>query len=264
LKVIVLAAGQGTRLRPLTDDRPKCMVPFRGKPIIDYIADALRKSGLDDIVVIDGYRKDVLEKHLSDRNIKFYTNAEYETTNMVYTLFRALPELNDDIIISYADIIYSPDVVKKLIADTYCFSVVVDKRWRELWALRMEDPLLDAETMKIDGEGFIYELGKKPKCYGDIQGQYIGLIKIKKDFLQTAIKHYQGLDRTAIYDGKNFDNMYMTSFLQSVADKIKRPKAVFIEGGWLEIDSAADLKVYEDSRIFPPRFRQIQGGEGGL
>jgi choline kinase len=245
MKVIVLAAGQGTRLRPLTDDRPKCMVPFRGKPIIDYITDTLKQSGLENIVVVDGYRKDVLEKHLSNRNIKFYTNAEYENTNMVYTLFCALPELNDDIIISYADIIYSPDVVKKLISDTSCFSVVVDKNWRELWALRMENPLLDAETMKIDGEGFIYELGKKPKCYDDIQGQYIGLIKIKKDFLQTVIKRYQSLDRTSTYDGKNFDNMYMTSFLQSVADSIKRPKAVFIEGDWLEIDNAGDLEAYE-------------------
>jgi choline kinase len=252
MKLIILAAGQGTRLRPLTDNQPKCMVPFRGKPIIDYIIGAAKRSGIDDIVVVDGYRKDVLEQHLAGRGIKFATNEFYENTNMVSTLFSALPELNDDVIISYADIIYMPDVIQKLMKDSDDFSVIVDKNWRELWAMRMEDPLQDAETMKIDGEGRIYELGKKPKSYDDVQGQYIGLIKIKKDFLRTVIKYYQGLDRASVYDGKNFDNMYMTSLIQSLAGHVKKPKAVFIEGGWIEIDSIEDLAVCESYISFTP------------
>lgn len=245
MKVIVLAAGQGTRLRPLTDNKPKCMVPFRGKPVIDYIISAVKRSGIDDIVVVDGYRRDVLEEHLDGQNIKFRTNESYENTNMVSTLFCVSDELNDDVIISYADIIYSVEILQKLIDDKSEFSVIVDKDWKKLWEIRMENPLLDAETMKIDGGGFIYELGKKAGGCDDIEGQYIGLIKIKKDFLQTVIKYYNSLDRNAVYDGKNFDNMYMTSLIQSIADNIKKPKAVFIEGGWLEIDSIDDLKAYE-------------------
>jgi choline kinase len=223
------------------------MVKFRGRPIIDYITDAVKRSGIDDIVIVGGYRMDVLEKHLADWNIKFRANEFYESTNMVSTLFCAEPELNGDIIISYADIIYSPGILKKLIDDPAEFSVVVDRDWKKLWGMRMENPLLDAETMKVDGGGFIYELGKKPKSYSEIEGQYIGLIKIKKDFLQAFIKYYRGLDRNAMYDGKNFDNMYMTSLLQSVADNVKRPKAVFINGGWVEIDSVEDLRVYESA-----------------
>jgi choline kinase len=249
MKLIVLSAGQGARLRPLTDNQPKCMVRFRGKPIIDYITDAARKIGINDIVVIDGYRKEVLEKHLSGQNIRFVTNAAYETTNMVAPLFCALPELNDDIVISYADIVYSPDIIKKLAYEPSEFSVVVDKRWRELWSLRMENPLLDAETMKIDGEGLIYELGRKPRSYDEIEGQYIGLIKIKKEFLKNVIRHYQNLDKSLVYDGKTYENMYMTSFIQSLADHVKKPKAMFIEGGWLEIDSIEDLTVYEKSAL---------------
>jgi choline kinase len=249
MKVIVLAAGQGTRLRPLTDNQPKCMVPFRGKPIIDYIVDALKQSGIDDIVIVDGYRKDVLEEHLEKENIRFCVNEKYESTNMVATLFCAENEMNDDIIISYADIIYSPDIIKKLLLDNSDFSVVVDKNWRELWGMRMDNPLLDAETMKTDADDFIYELGKKPKSYDDIQGQYIGLIKFKKDFLKTAALYYHSLDKEAVYDGKSYDNMYMTSFIQALADHVKKPKAVFINGGWLEVDSVEDLNIYEKSNI---------------
>ncbi|MDR2658887.1 MAG: phosphocholine cytidylyltransferase family protein [Spirochaetaceae bacterium] len=249
MKVIILAAGQGTRLRPLTDEQPKCMVKFRGKPIIDYIIETVKKSGINDIVVVDGYKKSVLEQHLAGQNIKFYTNESYESTNMVYTLFSALPELNADIIISYADIIYETGVIQKLIDDESDFSVVVDKKWRELWSARMDDPLKDAETMKINEDGFIYELGKKPKCYDDIHGQYIGLIKINKSFVKTFIEYYKSLDRKSIYDGKNFNNMYMTSLIQSISDNVKKPKAVFIEGGWIEIDSIEDLNAYESADI---------------
>jgi choline kinase len=252
MKIIILAAGQGTRLRPLTDNQPKCMVNFRGKPVIDYIIAVVKKSGINNIVVVDGYRKYVLEQHLAGQNIKFITNESYGNTNMVSTLFCAIPELNDDIIISYADIIYTPEIIQKLIEDQDEFSVVVDKNWRELWAMRMEDPLQDAETMKINNEGRIYELGKKPQSYDDIQGQYIGLIKIKKSFIKTFIDYYQGLDKTSMYDGKNFDNMYMTSLIQSIAGHVKKPKAVLIEGGWIEIDSVEDLNVYESYTAFTP------------
>lgn len=249
MKAIVLAAGQGVRLRPLTDNQPKCMVEFNGKAIIDYIVKALKEAQIADITVINGYKKDVLEAHLSGQGIKFCTNEKYDSTNMVATLFAAEGEMNDDIIISYADIIYPSHVIQKLKNDTSDFAVIVDKNWKELWQMRMENPLLDAETMKIDKQGFIYELGKKPTSYDEIQGQYIGLIKISKAFLPTVIEYYKSLDKTAIYDGKTFDNMFMTSFIQSLIDNIKRPKAVFIEGGWVEIDSVEDLEIYEKSDV---------------
>jgi choline kinase len=248
MKVIILAAGQGTRLRPLTDNQPKCMVPFRGKPIIDYIVNSLREVELD-IVIIDGYRNDVLEKHLSGQCVKFYTNKRYAVTNMVSTLFCAESEMDDDIIVSYADIIYSVDIIRRLVADNSDFSVVVDRDWEALWRLRMENPLLDAETMKIDTEGFIYELGKKPASYDEVQGQYMGLIKFKKEFIKDVIAHYHNLDKSLLFDGKDYDNMYMTSFIQSLINNVRKPKAVFINGGWIEIDSVDDLNIYEKSSI---------------
>lgn len=245
MKAIILAAGQGIRLKPLTDDRPKCMVEFNGKPIIDYIVETLLNSNISDITVVNGYKKEVLENHLKDKDIKFYTNARYDSTNMVATLFCAEEEMNDDLIISYADIVYNKDVLNKLKEDKSDFAIIVDKNWKELWQKRMENPLNDAETMKIDHEEFVYELGKKPQSYDEIEGQYIGLIKISKKFLSQVIEYYKKLDKSDMYDGKNFDNMYMTSFIQSLIAYAKKPKAVFIEGGWVEIDSCEDLEIYQ-------------------
>jgi choline kinase len=241
MKMIILAAGQGTRLRPLTNDIPKCMVKYEDKPIIDYIIQVAKKCNINNIAVVDGYKKEVLEEYLSDKTLTFYTNNEFHSTNMVSTLFCARDFMNDDIIVSYADIIYKKEVLEKLIKSKEDFSVVVDRKWRELWNQRMNNPLEDAETLKIQ-DGKIIELGKKPKNYSEIEGQYIGLIKISKNILNEVINFYKTLDKNKIYDGKNFDNMYMTSFIQMIINNLLDVKPIFIDGGWVEIDSVEDIK----------------------
>lgn len=241
MKAIILAAGQGTRLRPLTDDRPKCMVEYRGKPIIDYILSAIKDVGIEDIAVVGGYKIGMLKEYLKDKNIIFFENKDYERTNMVSTLFCAEDWMDEDIVISYADIVYSSEIIKSLVKEDAAFSVTVDLEWLKLWSQRMQDPLSDAESMKFDLQDNIKELGKKPKGYEDIEAQYMGLIKIKKEQLAKTKSFYHSLNKAALYDGQSFDNMYMTSFLQMIIDNVSPVKAVKISGGWLEIDSISDL-----------------------
>ena len=107
MKAIILAAGQGTRLRPLTNDRPKCMVKFNDKPIINYIIETMHSVGISNIHIVTGYKSEILKAHLAnEKGITFHLNKEYDTTNMLYSLWCAKDELNDDVIISYSDIIY--------------------------------------------------------------------------------------------------------------------------------------------------------------
>lgn len=242
MKAIILAAGQGTRLRPLTDTKPKCMVEYQGKAIIDSILETMATCKISDIAIVNGYKKEVLETCFSDRKLTFFTNQDYATTNMVSTLFCAKAFMDDDLIISYADIVYDVTVLEKLISSQAELSVVVDRRWRELWAQRMENPLEDAETLKI-ADGHIVELGKKPHSYEEIQGQYIGLIKISKGALKKVISFYESLDKSVVYDGKNFDTMYMTSFIQLMIDHLMNVEPVFIDGGWVEVDCMSDLEI---------------------
>ncbi|WP_295052854.1 phosphocholine cytidylyltransferase family protein [Sulfuricurvum sp.] len=252
MKMIILAAGQGTRLRPFTNDRPKCMVEYNNKPIIDYILETAKACNLRNIAVVNGYKREVLEKYLKGQECTFFTNMDFDRTNMVSTLFCAKEFMNDDLIISYADIIYKQEILEQLINSKEEFSVVVDKDWKELWSLRMENPLDDAETLKLK-DGNIIELGKKPKNYEEIEGQYIGLIKISKNTLSKIIDYYDSLDKTELYDGKDYNNMYMTSFIQMVIDNLMNVKPVFIHGGWVEIDTVDDLKC----SIINTRFNEM-------
>ena len=167
---------------------------------------------------------------------------------MVETLFCAREFLKEsfdkkqDVIISYADIIYKPFILSKLLSCRDEISVVVDKDWQELWSKRFDDPLSDAESLKIQ-DGRIIEIGKRPSSYEDIQAQYMGLFKISYSFLPKVLELYDNLDTTKIYDGKDFNNMYMTSFLQGIIDTYHNAKAVMVNGGWCEIDCKSDLEI---------------------
>jgi len=239
MRVIILAAGQGTRLRPLTNDKPKCMVELNGKPLIEYQLNLFEKFGIEDVNVVTGY----LGEGIEFKGVNKFYNPKFDGTNMVSTLFCAgeLFDGTDDILISYGDIVYNDSVLNAVEQSNAQINVVVDKNWREYWEARMEDPLSDIETLKIDKNGYIKELGKKPNSYNDIEGQYIGLIKIRKDVVKQVKDYYQNLDKNILYDGKNYNNMYMTSFLQMISDNIIPLTPVFITSGWIEVDEPSDL-----------------------
>lgn len=242
MRAIILAAGSGQRLRPLTNDRPKCLVPYKGKPILQHLLGTFAQCDISDIVVVGGHRHETLDSF----GVRKYINPDYASTNMVHTLFCAEGELQGDVIISYSDIVYGPRVLRSLIESSEAVSVVVDKNWRALWNQRMADPLQDAETLKLDDTGHIRELGRKPQSYEEIAAQYIGLIKFSRAAIEPIRTFYHSLDRSSHYEGKPFQQMYMTTFIQLIIDRLMPVKAVEISGGWTEIDSPDDLAVEVD------------------
>lgn len=242
-KAIILAAGQGTRLRPITNDKPKCLTPLSGKTLLERQVSVLKSAGINDITVIGGYRIDQIKA----LGYQCQENPNYESTNMVSTLFCAehVMSESDDLLICYGDIIYQPNNLVTMLKNEAEIALMIDKDWRQLWELRLENPLEDAETLKLGDNGAVIELGKKPKGYDEIQGQYTGLIKVRKDKVKDFISFYHGLDQDKIFDGQDFDNMYMTSFIQQLIDARWDVKAAEVSNGWLEIDSVSDLETYQ-------------------
>ncbi|WP_332445284.1 phosphocholine cytidylyltransferase family protein [Wolinella succinogenes] len=247
MKALILAAGRGSRLAPLTDHVPKCLVQYQGEPILKYELDSLLQCGIDEIGIVGGYRFEVLkhyiEKNYSKKaNFSFFFNELHSSTNMVHTFFCARDFLDEELILSYSDILYSPPIVRALQKSEGEVNVVIDKAWQKLWEQRFENPLEDAETLKIR-EGRIKEIGKKPQTLEEIEGQYMGLLKFSKEFLPRLICYYEGLDRERLYDGKDYSNMYMTSLLQGLIETFDNVLPVLIEGGWGEIDAPSDLEI---------------------
>ena len=243
MRAVILAAGCGTRLRPLTDNRPKCMVELAGSSLLERQLMVLRAAGIDQITVVTGFRSDKIDAD----GCHLVHNPDYDVTNMVATLFsaREVFSAEHDLLVSYGDIIYEPRVLASVSNCTAPVCVATDIAWRAYWEARMSDPLSDAETLRLGPAGNILELGKTPEGFDDIEGQYIGLFKVRADHVRDLIDTYDAMDREGQYDGKDFANMYMTSFLQPLIDIGWAVRAAFVENGWLEVDSVEDLDSYQ-------------------
>lgn len=242
-RTVILAAGEGTRLRPLTDHLPKTLVPLGGMPLLTRQMSVLRSSGITDISIVVGYCAEALESC----GARLFRNPRYATTNMVASLHSAKPLFDgaDDVVVAYGDIVYEPRVLARLLATDAPIAVVVDLGWQRLWELRMDDPLIDAETMKLDAAGHIVELGRKPRSLADIQGQYIGLFKVRRAFAPEFFTRYERLPDDALFEGRPRDKMYMTSYLQHHIDHGVPVLAATVTNGWVEVDSVQDLDRYE-------------------
>jgi len=236
-KVILLVAGEGKRLRPYTHDRPKCMVEINGISLIDRQLSVLKSEGLIDILMIGGYKADMLKTS----GIKLKVNPRYYETNMVWTLFSAEDEMEGDVIVSYGDIVYSREILQALLQSTADIAVTIDKEWESYWRARNENPLDDAETLKLKKDGSIGEIGYKPKTLDEIDGQYMGLMK----FSPKGVKQIKDIFHAAIDDGKllggGVENAYMTELLQAAINTGNKVMAVPVYGGWIEVDTVNDL-----------------------
>ena len=249
MKAIVLAAGEGSRLRPYTLERPKCLVEVDGRSLLDRQLDILTSEGVSDIVIIGGYLADKLK----GRGTRQYHNPRYDETNMVWTLFCAENELEGDVIVTYGDIVYSADVLKALLADTSDIAVTIDLDWEEYWRARLEDPLSDAETLKLSDEGHILELGKNPKSMDEIEGQYMGLMKFSSSGVEKLKNVFKESLKKGFIQGKNPENAYMTDLIQEMIDEGHTVQSVPVHGGWIEVDTVEDL----ESEVTLKRIREI-------
>ena len=242
-KAVILAAGFGSRLMPLTSDRPKGMVALMGLPMLVRQIAVLREGGVEDISIVAGYRAECMDA----LGLPIIANSAYDSTNMVESLMcaRALFDGQDDVIMAYGDIVYEPRVLSTLLQTSAEVVVTADLGWQRLWSARMEDYASDVESFRLRADGSLAELGKRPGNLAEVEAQYIGLVRFPAACHASLLAFYDGLDRASHYDGQPFPKMYMTSFIQQLIDRGWNVRPALIENGWLEVDTVEDLRRYE-------------------
>ena len=249
-RAIILAAGQGSRLRPLTDDIPKALTPLFGRPLVEHQLKTLRDAGIESIGIVGGYRADRLET----LGIPVILNPDFETTNMVASLAQAADFLqadaaDTDVVVAYGDIAYEPRNLAAVLGSSKGdIAVMIDTAWRDLWEARFDDPLSDAETLVMDGDRIV-ELGRKPEDYSRIEGQFTGLMRIAPGKFAELTAAYHALPA-----GER-SGMYMTDFLQGLIDGGWDVRAAKVASGWLEVDTVEDHAIYhsmaDEGRLAP-------------
>jgi choline kinase len=236
MKAIILAAGRGSRMKTLTEERPKCLVELRGKTLLDWQLEALRAAGITEIAIVTGYKRELL----ANLGLVEFHNERWAETNMVSSLACAQDWLQTETcIVSYSDIFYSPAAVKSLLNCKALLAVTYDSNWLELWTRRFGDPLLDAETFRLACDQTLAEIGNKPKSVDEVQGQYMGLLRFTPEGWAGIMRIRSALSL------EEADRLHMTGTLQKIIEENRLAIAALpYTGEWGEIDSAEDLKSY--------------------
>jgi choline kinase len=237
MRALILAAGRGSRMGSIGDDRPKCMVELEGRTLLDRQRAALTRGGASEIGIVRGYRADMLAMPGMIR----FENPRWAETNMVMSLTAAAEWLRSGpVLVSYADIFYRSELVAGLVAAPGDLVLSYDRQWRALWERRFADPLADAETFRIDAAGALLEIGGKTDVIADIQGQYMGLLK----FTPAAWSAVEVLlDRLEPSVRGKLD---MTSLLRRLlVDHAGLIRTHGTDGQWGEIDNPGDVELYQ-------------------
>lgn len=240
-RVIVIAAGMGSRLEHYTDEKPKCMVRVGGKSILDHQLDALRANGVDDVHIVRGYLAD----RLVVPGATYYENPDFRDNNILHSLFFAKDAIEGPLLTTYSDIVYTADVVSRLLDSPHDISLVVDREWARAYEGRHDHPPEQAELVEMDGD----RVTRVGKVVGpdDAVGEFIGLAKYTArgaEFLRESFEAVRARtgDDEPFQNAELFRKAYLTDLFQEMIDRGVTIGVTFIDGEWREIDTVQDLQ----------------------
>ena len=222
MKAIILAAGRSSRLYPITLERPKCLLEIGGKIIIDRQIDAIREIGIHDVLVVVGYKGNLILDELGDR-VRYREYNDYNKTNNLHTLWNVKDELNEDFICLFSDVLFDPIILKKAKESLEDFCMMIDTSQVLTDTMRVK---LEYEKLTSIGSHISVDEGS---------GNFIGIAKFSKI---GARKLYNQMEKL-ILDHKND---YYTIAIDTLAKEGAQIGYIDVKGKkWAEIDTKADL-----------------------
>jgi len=241
MKAIIVAAGPGSRLMPITNERPKCLLDVAGQTILERALQAMRENGIQNIVVVRGYQGHLINYP----HVTYCHNPDFRENNILRSLFYAEDEMDDAFLFSYSDIIYSSEVVARLIDSEADIALVMDVNWAQTYQGRDQHPVSEAELVKVEN-GRVTRIGKGVVSPEEAHGEFIGLAKFTKAGAEAMKAAYHRVAEecptSPFQCAPSLAKAYMTDMLQELVDIGLPVQSVDIEGGWMEIDTPQDLE----------------------
>ena len=246
MNAVILSAGQGKRLLPLTANKPKCLLSIEGQSIIEWQIDELAKSGIDRISVVVGYHADRIEQLLHKRygpyRVEVIYNPTYSWADNLLSCWVAREEMGNDFVLLNGDTLFESAVLRRLMnAPVQPVTVVTHKK-----------PHYDADDMKVSLQGDrLVNIGKKLAA-DKVDAESIGMIL----FREKGPLMFRKAVEKALQDPSSIKKWYL-SVIAGMAQSI--PVWTISANGlkWCEVDFPADLKqasrvvraIYQDDRL---------------
>jgi L-glutamine-phosphate cytidylyltransferase len=240
MKAVILAAGQGTRIRAVHGERPKCLIEVDDKTILDHQLEGLVRAGIDQIAIVVGYEKQQIIRHVHKRfgrrhtlKIEFIENPAFALTNNIYSLWLARDWIGGDgFVCLNADVIFDPQILHSALDTDSLVSMIIDRAWRD-------------ETMKvIISDGRVLQMSKKISKL-EFSGTYIGITVFRQPVNTRFFTKMQNLIGTGRV------NEFFNVAVQELVNEGLRVGFTTTAGApWAEIDDPLDL-TFAQQNIFP-------------
>ena len=232
-KAVILSAGQGSRLLPHTQDRPKCLLDLAGQPILGWQLKALAEAGVPEAVVVTGFQTELVEETLAaiappGMRVRSFFNPFYKVADNLGTCWMVRHELIGPVLTLNGDTLISPAIVRQLLeAPPADITVTIDRK-----------PSYDEDDMKVISEGDrLYAIGKK-LLMDDVTGESIGFLRYSERGAAAFVAEVERRMRTV--DGAK---LWYLSAINSLASSGTDVRVASIEGqDWAELDYPADLE----------------------
>jgi phosphoenolpyruvate phosphomutase len=238
--IIFLAASRGEYLRSRTEDRPKCLIEISGKPLLRHTINRARSVGIQDITVVSGYLGHLIDQY----GVNNIQNKKHETTGECYSLHCALDSVKDSTAIAYGDLIIDDYILERLLKDDTDADVTVfiDRdnqkipnhqgcfvRCSKAWS---QNPLEneDVELLSIIDEN----------DRSNAHGQWIGVLKIGGEGVAVAKEILRSFAESELQRSHNMDALLRELLVRGI-----RTKCVYVNGGWIDINTAIDIDLAE-------------------
>jgi choline kinase len=239
VKAVILAAGQGTRIRSVHGEHPKCLIEVDNTTILDHQLDSLSLAGIRDVAIVVGYEKEQIINHVMNRKgnnlqrIHFIENPAFAITNNIYSLWLALEWLRgDSFIVLNADVIFDAEILDIAVRSKSPISMIVDPLWRD-------------ETMKVIIHGNRVMQMSKKILREHFSGTYIGITVFSKTIQPRFFDKMSSL----ISAGRVND--FFNVAVQELVDEGVHVGYTSTDGlAWAEIDDPTDLS-FAQQNVFP-------------
>ena len=241
----MIGAGRGSRLGDNTDQIPKTLVHVMGRPMLDWILEALLSAGFrrKDVVFVCGYAEDVVRARYPE--FTYVRNLDWANNNILLSLMCAREHLAGGFLSTYADIVYDGQIVEQLVASPADITLGCDTAWRRRYVGRTQHPETDAEKLRADGPR-VLEISRTIASEA-ADGEFIGVMKLSEGgarVLTDAFDQAQRAYGTGMFrEGRTFQKAYLLDLLQEMLEAGASMHRENTAGGYMEIDTEQDLAM---------------------
>ena len=244
MKVIIIAAGNATRLGKFAEKKPKCLLEINGKSILQRQIELFKKYGIDDIIIITGPHK-----KFGIDTVTYVEDINYQDHDVLGSLMAAEDFLNGKVLTCYSDILFDEEILKQILNFNGEIGIPIDLDWEKNYLDRIQHPKSEADNVILNQKTILKIKKNISFCNSnEVIGEFLGPIIFSENGSKIFVEAYKKLRNThngSFHNSLSLKKAYLTDMIQELIDNNIKIDPIIISGKWCEIDTIEDIKKAE-------------------